>query len=53
VCLGCEISMHYFSCLGGRGAVSKNSVGKHYVELMFLHLVGSAGHIGHSGASGL
>jgi hypothetical protein len=34
----CEISMHYFSCLGGgpSAASIKKRTGTHYSELMFL-----------------
>jgi hypothetical protein len=42
---------HYFSCSGGPGAVSIKSVPGHYAELMFLHPVGSAGHVVLFGAS--
>jgi hypothetical protein len=30
----------------------KKCAGTRYAELVFLHLVGTAGHVGHSGASG-
>ncbi len=41
-----QTSMHYFSCLGGIGTDSTNS------ELVFFHLMGSAGHVVDFGASG-
>jgi hypothetical protein len=44
--------MHYFLCTGGPGAVSiKKCTETHYVELVFLHPVGSAGHVVYSGGS--
>jgi hypothetical protein len=48
----CETSMHYFSCSGGTGAdyVIK-PIGTRYGELVFLHLVGSAGRVVNTGAS--
>jgi hypothetical protein len=53
---GCETLMHYFSCSGGLGVAQcnfrKKCPGTHYAQLVFLHLVGSAGHVVHSGASG-
>jgi hypothetical protein len=45
--------MHDFSCSGGPDAVSKKKhVGTHCAKLLFLHLVGSACHVVHYGASG-
>jgi hypothetical protein len=46
--------MHYFSCLGWTGTEStKKCVGTRYAKPVFLHPLGSAGHVVHSGASGL
>jgi hypothetical protein len=45
------MSMHYLSRMGAPGAVKR--VTTRYVELVFLHLVGSAGHVVCSGASGV
>jgi hypothetical protein len=47
---GRETSMHYFSCLGGTGLDSRKSAMD--TEVMFLHSVGSAGHVVYCGASG-
>jgi hypothetical protein len=48
-----ETSTYYFSCLGGPGAVSiKSTLGHVTSNLWLLHLVGSTGHVVHSGASG-
>jgi hypothetical protein len=50
VCLGYEISTHYFSCSGGPSAVSiKKCTGTHNTELVFLHPARSVGHVVHSG----
>jgi hypothetical protein len=46
-----EMSIHYFSCSGGPGAVSIKSVGTGYAKFLFLHPVGSAGHVVQSCAS--
>jgi hypothetical protein len=48
---GHETSMHDFSCLGGTiYGFNKNLTATRYTELLFLHLVGSACHVVHSGA---
>jgi hypothetical protein len=51
--LGCKMSMHYFSCLSAPFADRINSVGTHYAELVFLHLVGYVGHVVRFVASGM
>jgi hypothetical protein len=49
---GCETSMHRFSCSGGTGRDStKRTLGHVTLNLCFLHLVGSTGHVVHFGAS--
>jgi hypothetical protein len=46
-----ETSMHYFSC-GGTGVdYIIKPIGTRYGELVFLHLVGSAGRVVNTGAS--
>jgi hypothetical protein len=45
------MSTLYFLFSGGPNAVSIKSVKSRYAELVFLHLVGSAGHVLHFGAS--
>jgi hypothetical protein len=43
---GNKTSTHYFSCWGGTDIdLTKKLTGTHYVELVFLHSVGSAGHV--------
>jgi hypothetical protein len=49
----CEMLMHYFSCVGWtRCGLHKKRAKTSYAELVFLHLVGSAGLVVHYGASG-
>jgi hypothetical protein len=44
---------HYFSCSGETGTDSKKHARTHCVELMFLHPMGSAGHVVESGVRGV
>jgi hypothetical protein len=41
-----------FNARVGPVGFHKKCTGTHYVELVFFHLVGYAGHVVHSGASG-
>jgi hypothetical protein len=51
--LGRETSLDYFSCSAGHDALfTKKHVGTRYIELVFLHPVGSAAYIMYFGASG-
>jgi hypothetical protein len=52
VCTGHEASTHYFSCSAGPSAVYIKVHRDTLRRTCALHLVGSVGHIVHSGASG-
>jgi hypothetical protein len=46
--------LYYFSCLSGIGSdLTKKCIRTRYIELVFFHSVGSAGHVVHSSASGV
>jgi hypothetical protein len=46
---GCKTSLHYFSCSCGLGTVCIKRTSGHVTPNLTLHLVGSMGHIVHSG----
>jgi hypothetical protein len=50
--LGHETSMHYFSCSGGTGKDLTKSTSGHVTLKFFLHPMGFADHVVHSGESG-
>jgi hypothetical protein len=49
--LGCETSTHYFHAWVHLVRFPKKCAGAQHTKLLFLHLVGYAGHVVHSGAS--
>jgi hypothetical protein len=51
LCPGHKTSTRYFSCSGGTDTDSAKSTPRHVTPNMFLHLMQSAGHVVHSGAS--
>jgi hypothetical protein len=50
---GRKTSTHYFLLGSDRYRLDKKHVGTHYIELVFLHPVGSTGHVMHSSALGV